>query len=59
MTKQSGYGAGMNGESGSGYSRKPNYNEEMSMEQLAKKALEETIRDGGAFARENPDQFKQ
>ncbi|WP_053363339.1 hypothetical protein [Bacillus sp. FJAT-27251] len=59
MTKQTGSGAELNGEFGSGYSRKPNYNEEMSMEQLAKKALEETIRDGGAFARENPDQFKQ
>jgi hypothetical protein len=35
------------------------YNEEISMEQLAKKALEETIREGGAFAQENQEQFKQ
>jgi hypothetical protein len=29
------------------------------MEKLAKKALEETLQDGGAFAKDNPDQFKQ
>lgn len=42
-----------------GSSRKRGFNEEMSMEQLAKKALAETIRDGGAFARENSDPFKK
>jgi len=36
-----------------------NYNEEISMETLAKQALEQTIKEGGAFARENSDQFKQ
>ncbi|SEN85604.1 hypothetical protein SAMN05192533_12331 [Mesobacillus persicus] len=40
-------------------SRNRGFNEEMSMEQLAKKALAETIRDGGAFARENSDAFKK
>lgn len=36
-----------------------NYMEELSMDDLAKKALDETIRDGGAFASENSNQFKQ
>ncbi|MCM3163345.1 hypothetical protein KDJ21_019225 [Metabacillus litoralis] len=40
-------------------SQAQNYNEEISMEILAKQALDQTIKEGGAFARENSDQFKQ
>ncbi|WP_176551095.1 hypothetical protein [Bacillus sp. AFS040349] len=43
-----------------GYSsQSQKYNEEISMETLAKQALDQTIKEGGAFARENSDQFKQ
>lgn len=34
------------------------YNDEQKIENLAKEALAETIRDGGAFARENSNRFK-
>ena len=37
----------------------PQYNEEMSMEMLAEHALAETLREGGAFARQNNERFKQ
>ncbi|WP_299093280.1 hypothetical protein [uncultured Metabacillus sp.] len=40
-------------------SNQQGYKEEMSMENLAKEALAKTIREGGAFARENSDRFKQ
>lgn len=40
-------------------SPKPQYNEEMSMEMLAERALAETLREGGAFARQNNERFKQ
>ncbi|MEH7235052.1 hypothetical protein [Bacillus sp. JJ1562] len=35
------------------------YKEEVSMEMLAERALAETIREGGAFARKNDERFKQ
>ncbi len=35
------------------------YKEEMSMEMLAERALAETLREGGAFARQNNERFKQ
>ncbi|MFT4415784.1 hypothetical protein ACLM5H_18145 [Fredinandcohnia humi] len=59
MTNESGKRPELKGKSAVNPSRNQGYMEEMSIENLAKKALAETIRDGGAFAKENPDRFKQ
>lgn len=35
------------------------FSEEINVDNLAKEALAKTIREGGAFARENSNQFRQ
>ncbi|MET3699573.1 hypothetical protein SAMN05877753_11245 [Bacillus oleivorans] len=59
MTNESGSKSELKGKSAVDPSGQKKYKEEISAENLAKEALAETIREGGAFARENPDQFKQ
>ncbi|HWO78269.1 MAG TPA: hypothetical protein VNM69_20585 [Bacillus sp. (in: firmicutes)] len=59
MTEESGSKKELKGKSAIDPSRQKGFNEEISAESLAKKALDETIRDGGAFASENPNRFKQ
>lgn len=38
--------------------QQPGFSEEIGMEALSKKALEETKREGGAFASENANRFR-
>jgi hypothetical protein len=59
MTNESGTRSELKGKSAVGPSYQQGFKEEISMESLTKQALAETIREGGAFARESSDQFKQ
>lgn len=54
MKNQSNSRSELTGKATKGFSQ-----EDIDMEKLARDALAETIRDGGAFAKENPEQFKQ
>lgn len=59
MTNESGTRSELKGKSAVNPSHQQGFKEEISIENLTKEALAETIREGGAFARENSDQFKQ
>ncbi|KKI92883.1 hypothetical protein WQ54_06780 [Bacillus sp. SA1-12] len=58
MTKESTNRSNLQGKLKSSSSNQQRFNEEISMENLAKEALAETIREGGAFAREKSDRSK-
>lgn len=59
MGKRSNDHSSIKGKFAKGSSHSQEFKEELSMDNLAKKALDETLRDGGAFARENSNHFKQ
>ena len=59
MTKKARPSSALKGRTAENPSPEKGFKEETSMEKLAKEALEETIREGGAFASENPNQFEE